>query len=247
MITWKIEDALDTKTGWISTAELATELQLNTKSVGGALRKLFAKGKVMKMTHPTDPHKRRLWARNTTGSSNWPIPTLPPRAAPVSKITKATSASAKAAIGTSGTRTAAMCLPNKPTLVKAVTDLVNEKVTAKATFSAHDITKELREKVLAEAKEAAQNLPPTQAASKASLQDGTVWVQGLAVTKISHDDVKEVVRHLFASDQMTDYLSSFNGTYLEYGPNVASSVDPDPTPPVPDPVPGSTYDGSSTI
>lgn len=243
MVTWKVEDALATKTGWVCTAELAAELQLSTKSVGGALRKMFAKNKTVRKT---EPGYRRLWALKSVFDSGIRL-TMPTRPARKTKK-KATSTSAKAASGTSGTRTANMCLPNKPTLVKAVTDLVNEKVTTKATFSAHDITKELREKVLAEAKEAAQNLPPNQAAAKASLQDGTVWVQGLAVTKISHDDVKEVVKHLFASNQMIDYLSSFNGTYLEYGPNVTSSVDPDPAPLVPDPTSGGgAYDGSSTI
>lgn len=235
----RIEGTLATKTSWVYVADLAEELQLDKKSVGGALRKLFAKDKtIRKVTAGVGP---RLWALKSVYDSNQSL-TIPP---PPSKkqVPKKTSPRKRATI---------MCLPNKPDLVPAVTDIVKDMISAKKKFSAHDITKTLRDQVLEAAKTAAQNLPPNQAAPKASVADGTVWVQGHAVPKIEHEDVKEVVAHLFANGDMTGYARLFNGTYMEYAEAVATANDPSNNqdsqdPVVPAVVDGGSYDGSSTI
>ena len=251
-IQTKIEEALKTKTSWVFVADLATELSIDKTAVGGALRKLFAKDKVIRKTIPG---YRRLWAlKSVYDSSAGPFLTVPPpRArAPRTKNKKATAASARPAAVISGTRNRAMCLPTKPTLVKAVTDLVKEKVTSKATFSAHDITKELREKILVQAK----GLDPTTRQTYVPIVDPseglTVYVQGISVPKIEHEDVKEVMSHLFNTGEIDGYSRDFNGTFMEYSPAAiaappapaSSPTDPDPTPA---PTSGGTYDGSSVI
>jgi hypothetical protein len=249
-LQWKVEDALSKKTSWVFAADLAAELQVDKKRVSGALRKLYAKDRTIRQilagVHP------RIWALKITydqahaGGTPLSIPPLPP---PKPKKQKTARASARAVTQTSA-RNRSMCLPNKPTLVNAVTLVVNEKVAAEAAFSAHDITKTLREKVLhhaeAAAKSHADKIDATALIDKT--ETGTVHVRGLEVVKIEHDDVKEVISHLFNTGALNGYDRNFNGTYLEYVKQVAVAAPaPDPAS-SPLPVPSSgTYDGSSTI
>lgn len=223
----RIEDTLATKTSWVYVADLAEELQLDKKSVGGALRKLFAKDKtIRKVTVGVGP---RLWALKSVYDSNQSL-TIPPPPAK-KQATKKTSPRKRATI---------MCLPNKPTLVTAVTTVVNELMAAKKKFSAHDVTKEVRER-----------------ASKSTItldvnESGNVFHNGASVPRVQHDDVKEVVAHLFSTGEMSGYARLFNGTYMEYAEAVATANDPSNNqasqdPVVPAVVDGGSYDGSSTI
>jgi DNA-binding MarR family transcriptional regulator len=249
-LQWKVEDALSKKTSWVFAADLAAELQVDKKRVSGALRKLFAKDRTIRQilagVHP------RIWALKITydqAHANGTPLTIPPLPPPKPKKQKTARASARAVTQTSA-RNRSMCLPNKPTLVKAVTDLVNEKVAAQATFSAYDITKVLRERVL----ELAEKVAANGAIILDSISDidpketSTVYVKGKSVPKIEHDDVKEVISHLFNTGALSGYDRNFNGTYMEYVKQAAvADPAPDPTSP-PLPTPGSgTYDGSSTI
>lgn len=151
-----------------------------------------------------------------------------------------------------------MCAPtNKSSLVKVVGDLlVNEFVTSGNKFSAFDITKRLRDIVLTEAKNSGVS-------TLLDLDElGTVFVQGLKVAKVEHDDVKAIVHDIFNAGGMPNLsrMRDVTNAYWEYGPStsflVASIVDPQPSSVTgsttdPDPISGgtmgSTYDGSSTI
>lgn len=241
----KVEDSLKSKVAWTFAADIATELQLDKKVVSSTLRKLYAKDKAVRKI--LAGYNSRLWAHQDNFNKGTlptpPLPLPPLKAAPKKK--KATSASAAVANQTSGTRNRSMCLPNKPTFVQAVTDIVNEKVASQASFSAHDITKALRDKVA----------DPSSGVVIDVSETGNVFVGGVSVIRVSHDDVKEVVAHLFNTGALAGYDRSFNGTYLEYTKqNVVPAVDPSTPDPDPDPAPAprvstisDPYDGSSTI
>lgn len=134
-----------------------------------------------------------------------------------------------------------MCITvNKPTFEKAVEDVVTEMVSAKKTFSAHDVTKTLREKVNADQ------------ITVDTAETGVVHVAGKAVARIDHDTVKDVLSNLWddKANKMVNYDRTFNGTYMEFAPGAPLTtgvVAPDPDPATTAAVSGSSYDGSSTI
>ena len=137
----------------------------------------------------------------------------------------------------------------KPSLVKAVGDLVTQEFIANNTkFSAHDVTKKLRDLVLVDDKLVDMT------------ETGPCWVQGKQVARIEHDDVKNIVHDLFTAGLLTGYGRSYNGSFLEYdlltniSPPAAVLADDDDTDDgdgtiaAPTAVTnGDDYDGSSTI
>jgi hypothetical protein len=136
-----------------------------------------------------------------------------------------------------------MCAPTtKPSLINEVTDLVMSFVQTNKTFSAHDITKEMRERV------------NKGATSINNQETGVVFVGGKNVPRIEHQDVRDIVAEIFQSGQMTNYGREMSGDHFEYGPVTATnpltplvppaSSDPVGTPPVSS---GGNYDGSSTL
>ena len=102
-----------------------------------------------------------------------------------------------------------------------VQKVVEEFLAAKKSFSAYDITKELRNTI------GKYNLDPAET--------GTVVVGGVAVPRIDHEAVKAVVHNL----AMPGYTRVHNGTYWEYSEDAV--VTPGGVTPV---VP---FDGNSTI
>lgn len=146
-----------------------------------------------------------------------------------------------------------MCLPDstatKLTLIQAVGDLVtSEFIPAAKKFTAHDVTKRLREKVSAD--------PATPISP---VETGSVHVQGKSVPKIEHEDVKAIVHELFAQGLLVGFDRVHVAGHFEYDTlaNIAALTPPAPIvmpqadPMTPDPTvlgtSGSTYDGSSTI
>ena len=236
---WNVEDALAKKTGWTYIGELADETNIDKKKVGGALRKLYAKGAAIRIL---SSDTRKLWAHqnNAPFVSSWKIPTLPPLPPPKKKTP---STSVRAVKNNPTGKQDTMCLPTKPTLIAAVTDLVKAMIAKQRTFSAHDVTKALRENVndLAEARLKDHTI--TSSFDINIAETGTDYNKGVLVAKIKHDDVRAVVGHLFNTGEMGDYSRFYNGEFFEYSPpaKVTSVLDPaagDDS---------SSYDGSSTI
>ena len=201
---------------WTYPTKLAADLNISRKSAGGALRKLFSKGKVIRQAHPTTKGAvLYTLADNENFTSNWPIPVMPARATPNKQPHPDPT---KYSIATLPDRSSSMCLPNKPTLVKAVTEVVNEKISKHSAFSAHDITKILRGKVA----------DPNNKVDIDIAETGNVFVKGVAVIRIAHEDVREVVNHLYNTSAMPGYTREFNGTYLEFKPLAVSKIQTDP-------------------
>lgn len=126
-----------------------------------------------------------------------------------------------------------MCLPNKMSLVKAVTDLLKfEYIPNRVKFSAHDVTARLRELVLQQAVVGA--VYPIDVA-----ETGIVMVQGNRVARVEHADVKAVVHHLFDSGELVGYNREDNGTFFEYVPDQVTTM-PDPVQADPTPIGPST-------
>jgi Fe2+ or Zn2+ uptake regulation protein len=160
-------------------------------------------------------------------------------------LAKGSGGTRKSSKGSSG-RTSSMCNvdPSKPILNGAVRLTIAEFIQQKKAFSAYDITKALREKML--------STDPVQNTIVDPKETGTVYVQGKAVPKIEHEAVREVVLECFTANELTGYDRIHNGRYFEYKPALVpftASV-PDPNTP-PDPATpatsGGSYDGTPTL
>lgn len=104
---------------------------------------------------------------------------------------------------------------NKPSLVKAVTDLLKfEYLPNHVKFSAHDVTSRLRELVLQQG--VIGGVYPIDVA-----EVGTVMVQGQRVAKIEHSDVKQIIHTLFETGELPGYTREDNGTFFEYAPDAS--------------------------
>lgn len=114
---------------------------------------------------------------------------------------------------------------------QGVETVVSELVAADKKFSAHDVTKELRDRVNAGTIQVDPNLA------------GTAHVGGKSVTKIEHSFVKDTVHKIMTSGKFA-YDRSHNGTFFEYFP--PAPITP-PTTGTPTPTSGSSYDGGSTL
>jgi hypothetical protein len=161
-------------------------------------------------------------------------------------LAKGSGGTTNSSKGSSG-RTNSMCSvdPNKPIFNGAVRLTIAEFIQKQQGFSAYDITKALREKML--------STDPTQNTIVDPKETGTVYVQGKAVPKIEHEAVREVVLECFTANELTGYDRIHNGRYFEYKPAAAAPSTPDPSTP-PDPATpatpatsGSSYDGSPTL
>lgn len=113
-----------------------------------------------------------------------------------------------------------MCSPaDKPSLIKAVGDLlVNEFVTSGKKFSAHDITKRLRNIELDRAKNATRNMPLPMPNSTPidRLETGEVHVLGYKVPKIDHEDVRNIVHDIYSAGGMPNLGRIRTNGFWEY-------------------------------
>lgn len=123
--------------------------------------------------------------------------------------------------------------PSRPEFNKAVEDTVFEFTAAQKSFSAHEITQELRKKV------------DSGAVSINDPGQLTIHTKNGVFPNILHDDVKEVVHELFGRQLLVGYDRSNNGTFWTYFPQTSP---PPPAPATPTPSSGgsSTPDDSST-
>lgn len=192
-------------TPWLTVEQIIKALpqaQGRYSTVARALRQLRADGRVQ--SRPTGRYREWTVAN---GKTNPGQPVVPATSAPVTQPKPAASYKGSS-------RRIPMCTPtNMPTLVKATQDVVAEFVTAERTFSAYDVTTELRGrandgKVIIDAAET-----------------GTVHVSGKNVPKIEHETVKGIVHDLHHGGEMKGYGRNYNGSYWEYAPSDDDGAD----------------------
>jgi hypothetical protein len=136
--------------------------------------------------------------------------------------------------GSSGRMT--MCRPdNMPTLCAAIDGEVDEFVDNKKAFSAHDITKSVRGKVL------------NGEVVIDTAETGVVHVSGRDVAKVDHELVKEVVHDLFQRGGMDGYDRVHNRTHWTYQEAQDIPKDDDIDAGDNGVSDGNNYDGSSTL
>lgn len=233
-LKFQVRDQLANAPGaWLTVAQLVVLIPAangRDATVARALRKLRSEGHVAAQPVPGNGRYRQ-WSYTNSSSS------APTRS---SRTSRAVSVPTPATIATP----ASLSKGRVPmtTFQNAIESIVNEFVAAQKTFSAFDITQELRERSNA----GTTTIDPAET--------GTCHVNGGDVPRINHDQVRDYVHDLFANGKMSGYDRSNNGQYWQYGP-AASIPDPDPsaapassgsngTPPSTD---GSSYDGNSTL
>lgn len=256
-----IRAVLALATRWMCVSDIFNALP--QKASPGAIRRALGRetpGTYKSMKVPGDSKGRKQWALDvdTTGWANATPSkvTYSPRNRRMTQMTLPYSNQAKPYVAAATViainpryKGFPMCLPvttaAKTSLIMAVGDLVtNEFLPGQKKFSAHDVTKRLRELVS----------QPTTAVNPA--ETGTVNVKGKAVPKVEHEDVRNIVHELFNQGLLAGYDRYMDGGHWTYDltANVAAAI---PAPVVqatqaPDPVivagtDGGSYDGSSTI
>ncbi len=253
----KVRSALEQATRWLS----VSDINIIVNSTRDTIRRCLRRDPEYKSERiPGDINGSKQWAMRTADTTNWdnaaPTKTSRPKTKKQTTVTRNLTFQTQLAIYRGITL---MCAPtNKPSLIKAVGDLlVDEFITSGKKFSAYDVTKKLRERVLERANELTSPF-----CSKAQIVDvnetGSVHVGGLQVPKIEHEDVKTIVHDIFNSGGMPnlDRIHTPEG-FWEYDvkskvvalPAASDTVTGSTTDP--DPVSGGTmgpvYDGSSTI
>jgi len=169
------------------------------ETVARALRKLRAEGHVTaRWLQPSRRH--REWTANSAGQSASPVPTVP-------RPTTTTTLAAP----TKGW--AGRTIMSKPTLVAAVEGIVAEFVAGQKTFSAHDITSEIRTR----SNQGTVTIDPTET--------GTVRVNGADVPRIVHEEIRDFVHDLFGQGKLANYGRANHGQYWEYAPVADDGAD----------------------
>lgn len=232
LVIWELEKS----TAWATTTEVCERLKLGRPSVGRALRRLEARDEVTKLKVLGDEMGNMEWAI----PSKLPLPHATPQVRP-KKLGKTRRVHMKYPV-----QMLSINLTNQGDLQmqieQGVEAIVVEWAAAEKTFSAHDVTEELRVRVNA----GTVKLDPGLA--------GTVHVNSQDVTKVEHPLVAGAVRQLMAGNRFPDYIKEHNpGGFYEYKAIAKSAglptVAPDPaggsgTPPASS---DSSYDGSSTL
>jgi len=222
-------------------AILFTHNYITTPSkLRGAMRRMERHGYVAGSKRPGDPHCRKQWQVTQIGlvfaSDPWPNPKSNTRRSKGSGGTHRTSSKGSSLGGS-------MCqTSSKPTLEAAVRSTITDLIQQGKKFSAYDVTKALRDKV--------NVVDPTQPSLVDTQEVGVVHVQGQAVPRIDHDEVRDLVRTIYTNQEMVGYECDHNGTYFEYHPATAKAADPAPAAPDPSTPPatsGGSYDGTPTL
>lgn len=217
---------------------------------------------------PGDRQGRYQWAIHsidTTGWANAAVPVVSSAPSKPKALAATTSAYQPATYGGLDL----MCAPaNKPSLIKAVGDLlVNEFVTSGNKFSAHDVTKRLRDLVLEQKRDLNAQLQQGTRQTYVPLVDpaetGDTMVNGIRVARVDHEDVKAIVHDIFNAGGMPNlgrlHVKKGSGSYWEYDTQAnidayiaanpqqfTKAADPDPAADVtgsttdPDPISGGT-------
>jgi hypothetical protein len=215
-----------TTSAWITGAEAVKLLEKlgyhsSSSKLYRGLSRLFRKRCVEGQKRIGDRYGRREWKLTASGLQLSINGTTPAQ----TKIIVPTGSK-----GSQGRKTT-MCIdPNKTTLNTAIESVVGELVFGKKTFSAHDVTRVLRDRVSA----------GTITIDKA--ETDVVHIHGVEVAKVDHDYVRDAVHELFHQGKMTGYDRQHGGSYWSYAP----APDPASAPSTP-PVASSDYDGSPTL
>lgn len=185
------------------------------ETVSRALRRLCRKGLVERQPQdPTKPNGVKLWTAKTASQLSF-APT--------------------AASASSSGKTTIMCLPqNKPTTVTATLQTLKEMLDAKKPFSAHDVTKKMRDDI----KDGKISIDHTE--------NGTVFAYGKTLARIEHDVVKDIVHDYFHANNMAGWTRELVNGHWEYREEAAQ---PNPQPPVilVAVASGDDYDGTPTL
>lgn len=176
---------------WMDTRQLhrVCPAQPPYSTVARALRKLREEGKVISQP-----------ANGTAGLRQWRI--------------KQSGSSVPASTPASTTKpgNGHALMKNTVSLQQAVDTVVADFIKTNKTFSAHDVSLEVRDRVNA------QSLPldPT---------DGTCHVNGTVVPRVVHAKVRDCVHTKYDQGGMDGYDRVNSGMYLEYAPSVAAGSD----------------------
>lgn len=239
----RVKAELERATTWLSTTDLVTLLGGTRSSVGRALRYLYAEAFVNKKELPGCRRVTMQWLYAKYAGRHYPDATPQWSSKPV--VIKARPMQGKAIIAsTPNTQPNAFAQLWKQgdlqmQIEQGIETVAAEWVAAEKTFTAHDITEELRKRV----NDGSIQLDPGLA--------GTAHVGGKDVTRVEHIFVREGVRKLMGSNRFPDYTRQHNPAgFNEYLPIAKSASS---TPATPDPTgatpaaDGSSYDGSSTL
>ncbi len=192
-----------TTSKWMTGVEIDLELRQFgfTRSPGSIRRGLarlvtFGLAEVEKTN---DRYGRKRWLLTKAGADFALNP-------PLKKTARAKgSGGTKKGSKGSPVRTANMCIdPNRVTFNACVEATVGEMVTAKQAFSAYDVTRLIRERVLANPDLVTDTGQPE------------CRVNGKMVPNILHEDVKNVVHDLFHRGLIKDYDRVRQGDYWLY-------------------------------
>jgi hypothetical protein len=187
--------------------------------IADALLRMAKRGMVSGKTVTRDGHLCKEWTLTASQGTN--------RAAKGQSGTPGGSKGSPA-------RSATMCTTQKVSLIAATEKVVNEFVAAGKLFSAHDITQEIRSRLVA----------GTIDVDKAEC--GVVHVGGgQEVAKVEHGDVRNIVHDLFGSGRIQGYDKTYTTDHFVFAPAPAApAVAPDPASSSSS---SGNYDGSSTL
>jgi hypothetical protein len=235
ILKFLVRDQLANAPGaWLTVAQLVVLIPAangRDSTVARALRKLRSEGHVAAQPVPGNARYRQ-WS-HTNGSSSSAV-------SRGSRTSRASAVPTTPATVPSNNTAHSKGRITMSTFQTAIESVVNEFIAAQKTFSAFEITKELRDRSNA----------GTVTIDKA--ETGSVHVTGNDVPRIDHDQVKGVVVDLFSQGKMVGYDRSNNGQYWQYGPAAAVPAAPDPSASgggngSPPPIDGGNYDGSSSL
>ncbi len=113
----------------------------------------------------------------------------------------------------------------KTSLAVTVVGVIQTFIANKKTFSAHDVTKEVRDIIW-------------HLGGVDTNETGTIFIKGKEVALINHDDVRGIVNRFFKEGYMTDYERTVSDGHWTYHPLLPASGDS---------VSGNDYDGTSLL
>lgn len=197
-------------------------------SIASSLRRLKNSQAVVGRHTPRRRHGGlcKTWKLTQSGAQ---LPKNPPVSTPKNTTTKSSKQSSA--------RIANMCIDaTKPTMNKAIEDVIASFVKDGKAFSAYDITGELRR----QAASGQSNIDPKETAPRT--------VAGVSTLDISHDYVRDAVHELYHLKQIPGYGRSHTGMFWQYHPLAAPSTLPSTPADSTDTDPnGSSYDGTPTL
>lgn len=233
----RVKEELQKATAWLSVVDMVDLVggtpTICHATVARALRKLWEESVAAKMKLPGDNHGRMQWI--AMANAKLGFPDAKPVTVSAPKVKKPRTKKTKNGSPITPINTA----NNQGALImqieQGVESIVAELVAADKKFSAHDVTKTLRDRV---------NTGTIQVDPGLA---GTAHVGGKDVTKIEHGYVRDAVHALMTGGKYPAYDRETNGTFWEYFPQAAAAPATPATTPDPNAPPAAPYDGNSTL